>query len=201
MTEITASDTVVDATAPTTASPAPATQASAASEVRIALRADEPELLRLLRLMHAEGGLVDLDEDRAREMFARAFNRQGAVIAVIGTGAIEAAICLNISSFWYSKNSHLEEIFAFVDPNHRRSRHASALIEFAKRCAKETGLALLIGVLSNKRGATKAELYRRKLGESLGQFFLFNHHWNAAAKPRVRVRARTAPVQANGAQL
>jgi hypothetical protein len=38
----------------------------AAPVVRTATKADEPELLRLLRLMLAEGGLTPLDEDRAR---------------------------------------------------------------------------------------------------------------------------------------
>ena len=34
--------------------------------------------------MHAESGLMGLDIDCAREMFARAFNRQGGIIGVIG---------------------------------------------------------------------------------------------------------------------
>ena len=167
--------------------------------VRGATRADEHELLRLLHLMHDEGGLMPLDEHRARETFARAFNREGGnIIGVIdGDKKIEAAICMTIGRFWYAEDFHLEEVFAFVDPNHRQSSHAKALLAFAKQCSKVLRIPLLIGVLSNKRTAAKVRLYRAQFGESAGAFFLFNSHWNldAAPKPRVRVRARTAPMQ------
>jgi hypothetical protein len=176
------------AAAPPIAEPAVAHVAPA---VRTATRADEQELLRLLHLMHIEGGLLDLDVDRARAMFEKAFNREGAIIGVIGTDKIEGAIFLLLSQFWYSSNFHVEELFCFVDPNHRKSTHAKKLIRFAKDCARGLSVPLLIGVLSDKRTAAKVRLYRSQLGESAGQFFVFNSRLNIgnAAKPRVKVRA------------
>jgi hypothetical protein len=178
---------------------------TAAPTVRVATIADEPEIIRLLHLMHEESGFVSLDLDRARAMFARAFNREGGnIIGVIGDDKkIEAAICMTIGRFWYAQDWHLEEIFAFVDPEHRRSHHAKALLTFAKRCSTVLHIPLLIGVLSNKRTQAKVRLYRGQLGESVGSFFLFNSHRNpedVTPKPRVRVRARTAPTKASEAR-
>jgi hypothetical protein len=160
--------------------------------VRAATREDEQELIRLLHAMHAEGGLLDLDEDRARAMFARAFDHKGAVIGVIGSDKIEGAIFLLLSTFWYSDKIHLEELFCYVDPEHRNSTHAKELIGFAKDCSTRLNIPLLIGVLSDKRTAAKVRLYRSQLGESAGQFFVFNSRvniGNAGTKPRLRVRA------------
>jgi GNAT superfamily N-acetyltransferase len=166
--------------------------------VRTATQADEGELLQLLHLMHSEGGLVELDEDRARQMFVRAFNREGGhIIGVIGDKKIEAAIGLVISQFWYGASHHIEEYFCYVHPDHRRSQHAKALLGFAKRCSKALQIPLLIGVLSNRRTASKVRLYRSQLGASVGEFFLFNHPWKQAGaeeKPRVRIPAVTAPM-------
>lgn len=148
------------------------------SSVRIATAEDEPEIIRLLHLMHEENGLVGLDIDCAREMFGRAFQKKGGIIGVIGPGSgIEAMIFLLLTRFWYRKENHLEELFNYVRPDHRRSSHARTLISFAKRCSDEIGVSLAIGVMTNKRVAEKVRLYRRSLGNPAGAFFLYNAKW------------------------
>jgi hypothetical protein len=172
-------------------SPRPAPPARAvAAEVRVATREDEPEIIRLLHLMHAEGGLQPLDLDCARQMFDRAFDKQGAVIGVIGNTPIEAAIYLLITRNWYTRHHHIEECFCFVNPNYRRSMHAKVLIGFAKECSLKLDLPLFIGVLSSKRRAAKERLYRSQLGESSGSMFVFNS--KPPGKPQIRVPARSA---------
>jgi Acetyltransferase (GNAT) family len=190
--------------------PAPASPPSGdkkvSPEVRIATRKDEPELIRLLHLMHAEGGLLPLSIYRAQEMFAKAFDRKGGIIAVIGEpGDIEAAIGLIITSFWYSDANHIEEYFCFVRPDRRRSKHAQTLIEFAQRCAAAIEIPLVIGVLSNKRMESKVRLYRRLLGPPSGAVFVTNSPWNALdpsehdfwrERPSRRGRRKNPPIQA-----
>jgi GNAT superfamily N-acetyltransferase len=94
-------------------------------------------------------------------------------IGVIGSvGALEAAIMLTVGSTWYSEEINLDEHFNFVDPAHRQSNHAKALISFAKHCASEAGIRLVIGVLSTKRTAAKIRLYERQLTPA-GAFFVY----------------------------
>ncbi len=146
--------------------------------MRTATAADEPEILRLLHSMHQEGGLLPLDESHARAMFARAFNRKGGIIGVIGSpAAIEGMIYLLLTRFWYTGADHLEELFNYVHPDHRRAGHAGTLIRFAKTCADEIKLPLAIGVLTNHRMAEKVRLYRRYLGPPAGAFFVYNASW------------------------
>ena len=148
--------------------------------VRLATLADEDNIMQLLGIMHAESGMMPLDEMRAREMFQRAFYKKGATIGVIGeVGDIKAMICLLISQFWYTDRFHLEEIFNFIRPDQRdaKSNYAVKMIQFAKRCSKEAKLPLVIGVLTNKRVEGKVRLYRRNLGYPAGAVFVYNTPW------------------------
>lgn len=147
--------------------------------VRVATREDQDEIMRLLTCMHAEGGIMPLDEMAAKKTFDLAFNRQGGIIGVIGIpGDIKAMIFLLMSRFWYSRQYHLEELFNFVRPDVRNSAgnskdgYASRLIEFAKRCSDEIGLPLTIGILTNQRMEGKVRLYRRSLGVPAGAWFV-----------------------------
>jgi hypothetical protein len=146
--------------------------------VRAATREDEPEIIRLLHLMHAEGGLFTLDLDRARETFAQAFDRKGGIIGVIGpSDNIEAMIGLMISRMWYTTEDNISEYFNFVRPDKRQTNHARELIAFAKRCSDHIGPPLMIGVLTNQDVLAKVRLYRRLLGDPVGAFFLYGAKW------------------------
>jgi N-acetylglutamate synthase-like GNAT family acetyltransferase len=155
-----------------------------ATAVRVATREDEPQLLELLQAMHAEGGLVALDVHRARDEFAKAFDRKGGIIGVIGEpGNIEAAIFLLIARHWYAADHHLEELFCFVRPDRRHSNHAKTLLTFAKDCAEKVGLPLLIGIMTNVRMSAKVRMYRRLLGPPAGAYFVFNGRFGSAEPP------------------
>jgi len=146
--------------------------------VRLATRADEPEILQLLHIMHAESGMQPLDEDAARETFDLAFGRRGGIIGVIGPpGDIRGMLGLLITRFWFTRERHLEEIFSWVRPDCRHgTKYAEQLITFAKTCADlpEINLPLVIGVLTNRRVEGKTKLYQRHLGVPSGAFFVYN---------------------------
>lgn len=148
--------------------------------VRVATIADEPEIMLLLNQMHAEGGVMPLDQMEASQMFHRAFNRQGGILGVIGeSGDIKAMIYLLMSKFWYTTHWHLEELFNFVRPDMRKSKenYARRMIQFAKECSVEIGLPLTIGVLTNQRMEGKVRLYQRELGVPVGAWFMHNSKW------------------------
>lgn len=150
--------------------------------IRVA-RADEMEdLLALMREAQAENRLFGLSDGKSRAMLNRAFNKQGGMVAVIGKkGAIEAGAYFLIDQPIYSEDWILNEIWNYVRPAFRRTTHAKELIAQAKSWAKELGIPLLMGVLSNERTEPKIRLYRRQLGAPVGAFFVFNSAWTTAA--------------------
>ena len=168
--------------------------------VRIATRDDREEIFRLLQMLHEENGIYSMDEGAVYEMMDRAFDRKGGIIGVIGgAGDIQGVIFLLISRHWYTRDNHLEELLNFVRPDCRRSAHAKTLIEFAKSCAKEIGIPLVIGVITNKRVVEKVRLYRRSLGWPSGAFFVFNGRWINEQSPDDEFwREPFPPRRANG---
>jgi hypothetical protein len=158
------------------------------SNVRLATREDETELMGLCYELHAENGLANLDERLVRAMLARAFNRQGGIIGVIGEPkhTLEAFIYILISNLWYTSDHHLEELAAYVRPKFRSLQHAYALINFAKRCSDDMSakmgkpIPLIIGVFTNTRVEGKAKLYKRRLGFPSGVVFVHNSPWKDA---------------------
>jgi len=97
-------------------------------------------------------------------------------------GALEGMIYLLISQLWYTDSLHLEEIFNFVRPEYRKgTTNARALISFAKKCADEAPLPLVIGVISSQQTEAKIRLYRKFLGLPMGAFFVYGEH--VAIKP------------------
>lgn len=160
------------------------------SPVRLATRADEPQILQYLHLMHSEGGMLPLSEARAKETFARAWDRRGGIIGVIGDyGDIRAMICLVFARSWYTDYDHLEEVFNWVHPNHRKPNlhYADDLIRFAAKTSDELSqdsmsrggreIPLVIGVMTNSRMAGKVRLYRKILGYPSGAFFIHGAKW------------------------
>jgi len=159
--------------------------------VRLADREEEEELMIMCREIHAENGLVSMDEDRVRAMLHRAFDKQGGIIGVIGEpGSLEAIIMIVMTNFWSSNDTHLEELFSYVRRPFRTRRlnkanefkvihkpHAEALIHFAKDCSDRIGVPLVIGIITNKRMAGKVRLYRSVLGYPAGAYFVINPKW------------------------
>jgi hypothetical protein len=143
--------------------------------IRLATLADEEEIMSICRRLHDENGVFPMSDAKVRDMLRRAFNKQGGIIGVIGApGHIEALICLILYQNWYSEQWYLNELFNYVLPEYRRSENAKELIIFAKACALDLRLPLMIGVLSNERTEAKVRLYQRQLGPASGAFFLVN---------------------------
>lgn len=144
--------------------------------VRLAAEDDLNEILAIGRELWTENGLMSLDEAVIRDVALQALRGIDGVIGVIGKRPIQAMIFLALRQYWYSKELHLEEYFAYVRPEFRRSKNAIALIEFAKATAGSIGVPLLIGIVSNSSTHQKIRLYQRRLGKPSGAYFLWNGH-------------------------
>jgi hypothetical protein len=166
---------------------------SVPSVIRIAGPDDFNEVWRLLLLGYGENAIFPLSERKAQWFVKRALNpsmiREGdtgtrGVIGVIGpVGALEGLAFLTIGSYWYTEEHNIEEFIVFVDPNHRASEHAKALINWMKAQPDIVGIPLVTGVLSNTRTEAKCRLYGRLLPKA-GEFFL--------VKPKTAILSATS---------
>ena len=151
-------------------------------EVRIATPADEEEVMELCRRLWRENGLFTLNEQKVRDTIRKCYEAKGNIVGVIGpAGHIEASTCLSISDTHYTDDWHLVELWNYVAPEYRKSRNAEALIEFAKACSDKMKIPLFTGIITESALAGKVRLYRRRLGNPTGAFFVHN----AKFKPRL----------------
>jgi GNAT superfamily N-acetyltransferase len=151
------------------------------STIRIAGPNDFEEVWRLLLLGYDENALFRLSEKKAQWFVRRALSPHTippgdtgtrGVIGVIGSmGALEGLAFLTIGSYWYTEEHNIEEFIVFVDPDHRKSNHAKALISWMSQQPDEVGLPLITGILSNTRTEAKCRLYSRLMPKA-GEFFL-----------------------------
>ena len=140
--------------------------------------------MRLCRQLHLENGIFKMDDTKVRVMLARAFDRQGGILAGIGSkGKLEGLMYLLLSSFWYTNDPHWEELFVYVDPDFRKSRNALELLHFAKWCTDQTEYPLFIGILSDHSTERKELLYERQFqkSETNGRFFIYRKKKKSAA--------------------
>ena len=109
-----------------------------------------------------------------------ALNLQHGIVGVIGEPghAIEAGIILRVEPMWYTDDDkfHLVERSVFVHPDFRSAKggRASKLIDFAMATSKRLDIPLMIGVSSTQQTEAKVRLYKRKLGEPNGAFWIYN---------------------------
>lgn len=143
------------------------TKATCPSSVRIVTAGDENAVYDLLMLLYAENAMASLSETKVREMIRRATEKRGGLIGVIdGKDGIEASVGLILSTWWYSDAAHLEEMWTFVHPDHRKSNHARDLIEFSKWAAETMGIPLLMGILTTHKADAKVRLYRSMIPQA-----------------------------------
>lgn len=147
------------------------------------------DVMAMCKSLHRENGQFPLDEEKVRARMIAALSRtQGGIVGVIGEHhRIEAMMYLTLSQFWYTNEMHVEEIFSYVSPAHRRSpdvkppfhrrpSHAILLVEWAKETADSLGLRLFIGIVSTIKTEAKVRLYRRLLGPPVGAYFIYGQN-------------------------
>lgn len=158
------------------------------SVVRPAVPADRDEIWRLFKLHHAENALVPLSEEKATFFLDRILHPDRVkpsdggprgLIGVIGpAGALEGAIMLVLGAPWYSDEIMMGDCLNFVDPAHRKSHHAKALIAYAKHLTDKVreghpSFKMTLGIVSTERTEAKMRLYSRQSLEPVGASFVY----------------------------
>lgn len=147
-------------------------------EVRLAFPADEDGLMDLLRARQKEDWAAAPDENRMRQVVQRGINQHEALIGVIhGPKRIEASIGIYAQSLWFSRETHVADLWNFVHPDHRTTRtgqdsHAKKLIRFAKWAQAKLARPMYMQVPSSEHTEGKVRLYERELGKAAGMIFV-----------------------------
>ena len=132
--------------------------------VRIANPADGDTLYAHLLNLHGENAIAPLNPVKARVAVQSMVSQRGGISGIIdGEKGIEASIGLFLNQPFYSDAWHLEEVWNFVHPDHRRTTHAKRLLEFGKWCADRLKVPLFASILTTTRLAPKMRLYQRQL--------------------------------------
>lgn len=157
------------------------------SVVRPAVPDDLPEIWRLFRLHAEENALFKLSERKVGYYLNRFLHPETidpedtgprGLIGVIGpVGALEGIIMLVLGSAWYTDETSMDDCCNFVDPAHRQSDHAKALIAYSKHLVDMARVGhpdfkMILGIVSTKRTAAKIRLFSRQL-EPVGAFFMY----------------------------
>lgn len=148
---------------------------SGCPDVRLAVPEDLPGLLALMRVACAEDAQHEMDEERVLNMLRRYYDKQGAIIAVIGeVGNPEAYLLMILDEIWYAKPGTLQllELSLFVHPEYRKSDRAKQLMQFSKQASENLAVDLTIGVFSNSRTEAKIRLYQRQF-KTVGAYFMY----------------------------
>jgi len=121
-----------------------------------------------------EGFVFPPDREIVLEFVKSIMNKNGGLLGVIvGDSGIEGVIGVKLDKFWFADQWYLVDLFTFVHPEFRRSTRAKCLLAFAKKCAKEMNLPLLMGIMSNIRTEAKSRLYERQFDRA-GNYFVYN---------------------------
>ena len=140
--------------------------------VRAARPEDWDEIMHMCAALHEENGAIDVHWPTVEETIMAGINKDFAMIGVIGKpGALQGMGYLKFSRMWYSQTPILEELFMYVKPEHRRSKNARTLLEWAKSTRERLNVRMIIGVISTDRTAAKIRLYERIFGKPVGGFF------------------------------
>lgn len=148
---------------------------SGCPDVRLAAPEDLAGLLDLMRVACSEDAQHEMDEERVLSMLRRYYDKQGAIIAVIGElGYPEAYLLMVLDEIWYAKPGTMQllELSLFVHPEFRKSDRAKQLMQFSKQASENLALDLTIGVFSNSRTEAKIRLYQRQF-KTVGAYFMY----------------------------
>ena len=152
--------------------------------VRVAVPADEPALLRLMLLDVEENasGIAAPSPEKILEHIQQGTQRKGAILGVIDGPDGTPVACINLTMFqwWWSRAFFLQEVWNFVHPAYRATKHADSLMKFAKwasdNMTREFGYRvwLLQGVTTKDNVQAKIAFYSRHTN-FIGAFFLYPH--------------------------
>lgn len=155
--------------------------------VRVATVDDEIAVFDLLTLWYREhaSNVAPLAPDRLADDIQRCTRStpekpKGGIVGVVddADGNPVGVILMVLAQWSFSNAWFIRELYTFVHPDHRKSRHAQDLVQFAKWCADEWSrqfgyqMYVAVSVLTQDHIAPKIRFFRRFL-TLMGAGFLY----------------------------
>lgn len=150
--------------------------------VRVATIDDEQDVYDLLLLWwkeHAAHVAPIAPERLAHDIKLCTRENQGTVAVVDDNDGRPVGVILMVLTQWSFSNAwFIRELYTFVHPDHRKSRHAQDLVQFGKWSADEWSrqfgyqMHIVISVLTQDQIAPKIRFFRRFLTQ-MGAGFLY----------------------------
>lgn len=154
---------------------------SAPSVVRLARIGDEPAIFDFFVLAWNDNGFFPISSKKTINAIMKACRHEGVSIGLIcdEKGKIEAATGISLDTYWYTDFYFLSELLNFVHPDHRRSRHAQALLKFQKDTSDIIStkfgykVPIFPGILTRTRLEPKMRLFAREFRQ-VGAIYAYN---------------------------
>jgi hypothetical protein len=152
------------------------------ANVRIANEADEVALLHLMLLDVKENALpiAEASPDKVLEHIQMGTRRKLGILGVIDgpDGKPVASVLLAPFQWWWSRAYFLQEVWAFVHPDFRKSRHAEDLMKFAKWAADSWSMdygyrVFLFQGVTTITGAPRKVSFYSRFTNYCGGFFIY----------------------------
>lgn len=154
------------------------------SIVRYAKHGDELAMFDAIMLGHSDNGLWPVSQTKILKLIddslAAPVNGNKPTIGIIeGENGIEAMTCFTFEQYWYTDEWHIAELFNWVHPDYRASKHVEALMAFQRKFTDDMSvvsghkMALITGIMSLKRLEAKINLFGRKYPQ-IGAVFAYN---------------------------
>ena len=136
--------------------------------LRLAKKSDKPEILKLLWKMHEEVSLGTLNKERAEAKVDEVLSK-GCILVTedVSTKKLVGTVGLLASSFWWTDQKALGDVWCFVSPKYRKSRAFAMLLKGIKTIAKGLKLPVLLANFGNVEESRKSKLYGR-IGVKMG---------------------------------
>ena len=131
-------------------------------DVRLARPGESQAVYDALLPMHGETAVASLNAEKAFAEVDRLVS-QGTVLVSVQDGEIRGSVGLYMPDWWYSDEVFVTDRWFFVHPAHRKSGHASRLIDGAKTVSDTLNVPLVLGIQTTVDTATKMKLFNRKM--------------------------------------
>jgi GNAT superfamily N-acetyltransferase len=143
--------------------------------LRLAQPSDSERLFDICTAAYRENGFGGLDPAAVREVIRKGVNGENCVFGVIdGPLQIEAVLGMQPNKLWYGGDGdwYWAELLFYVRPEHRRSRHARRLFEFAGWWERHMQMPVVISVFPTEELELKEALFARH-AKRTGSIWLF----------------------------
>lgn len=141
--------------------------------MRVAEPTDLGQVCDLLQVMHAEIGVLTVDEPKALGTIRAIVDSRQCLVSTDDAGQIVASLGLMLGEpSWYSSDQGLTDKWFYIHPDHRGGSHAQDIVLTAKSMARIARVPLWIGISATKKSVRKM-LFLEKYMKPFGGVFYY----------------------------